>query len=152
MKKLVIIVLIILSATICHAYCDISMNKLCSYNNVAECKAHCGDECNDNMDDFPSFLACPDLCDSYNIKYENCFGDTKYCPATTALGDDTQTLQALRDLRYNTMSKTAAGRAIIDLYYKIAPEVDSLMRASPTLRIWCATILRQCNKFATKTK
>ena len=53
------------------------------------------------------------------------------CPAKTSLGDDSEKLQALYDLRDNVLSKSFIGRSMINLYYKTGPAICRAINTSP---------------------
>ena len=57
-----------------------------------------------------------------------------WCPAKTALGDDSEKLQVLYNLRDNVLSKSFIGRSIINLYYKTGPAICQAIKASPKFK------------------
>ena len=56
------------------------------------------------------------------------------CPAEAMLGEDRQALSLLRKFRDRELAKTPAGRKCIELYYRHAAEITTLLAADEDLR------------------
>ena len=60
--------------------------------------------------------------------------DEPLCPAEAMLGEDRQALSLLRTFRDQELAKTPAGRKCIELYYRHAAEITTLLAADEDLR------------------
>jgi|GEM_PF-2966737 len=56
------------------------------------------------------------------------------CPALTALGDDSQYIENLRDFRDSRLAQTALGRKVIEIYYNNTDSINDALERSPALR------------------
>lgn len=56
------------------------------------------------------------------------------CIIETLLFEDEESLNTLRKLRDEVLSKTKGGRALIDLYYKVSPAMVEVIEDNPTLK------------------
>jgi hypothetical protein len=63
------------------------------------------------------------------------------CPAEVMLGEDRQALSVLRKFRDQILAKTPAGRKYIQLYYRHAAEISSLLVSDADLRRQTAAAL-----------
>jgi len=147
MKKISILFAFILFPSLCCAYCDTGMTTLCRYPTEKACEDYCYSSCDTGSGDF-SLLICINNCQEFDIKYENCFEEPGACPAQTTLGDDTETLQALYDLRDTVLMQSAPGRSLIAMYYRLAPAINRALKSSPAMRTWAAEVLRIGTKLA----
>jgi hypothetical protein len=63
------------------------------------------------------------------------------CPAEVMLGGDQQALSLLRKFRDQELAKTPAGRTCIDLYYRHAAEITTLLATDESLRRQTSAVL-----------
>ena len=55
------------------------------------------------------------------------------CPAAKMYGEDSGQVRMLRAFRDRVLAKTATGSLAVDMYYNLAPLVDTLLDSSPWL-------------------
>jgi hypothetical protein len=60
-------------------------------------------------------------------------GRKKLCPAVKLYGEQSGQVRLLRTYRDTVLAKTAAGSLTVDLYYELAPVVDTMLDNSPYL-------------------
>ncbi len=106
---------------------------LCTISNVHDesancllCHAECaeGDDDDDDTGDDDDDTGDDDDDDD----------DTQPCPVANIYGEDSAEADALRDLRDNVLSKSAAGQKIIKIYYKMAPVISAAIDENPELK------------------
>lgn len=68
----------------------------------------------------------------------------KRCAAQAALGDDSESLTALRAFRDQTLTKTRFGRKAVDLFYAYSPALIQAMDDSPALKASVRALLKTC--------
>lgn len=59
--------------------------------------------------------------------------DTSPCPSNAIYGAGSAESEALRAYRDDVLSQTAAGQAVIDLYYQVSPMIVAAMEQSPAV-------------------
>jgi hypothetical protein len=68
--------------------------------------------------------------------------EDKKCPIARTLGQDSPDLDNLRAFRDGTLSRSAAGRKIIQLYYHSAESINAALEKSPELRAFTRGMLK----------
>jgi hypothetical protein len=66
------------------------------------------------------------------------------CAARTALSDDSESLNALRIFRDQTLYKTRFGQKAVSLFYEYSPALAKAMDDSPALKAGVRTLLKAC--------
>jgi hypothetical protein len=100
-------------------------------------------DCNDQNANMNPGLAeiCGDGIDN------NCNGFTdedcrkKICPSRKALGENNPNLEYLRAFRDNTLSRSAIGQKIIQIYYNNGDSINAALDRSPALRAVARKVL-----------
>jgi hypothetical protein len=59
---------------------------------------------------------------------------TVRCPLAKTLGEDNPKLDSLRDFRDSTLTRSAVGRRVVQIYYSNAGSIDAALERSPALR------------------
>jgi len=66
------------------------------------------------------------------------------CAALAALGDDAESLTALRTFRDQALNTTSFGRQLVELFYTYSPALITSMESSPQLKEGIRLLLKAC--------
>jgi hypothetical protein len=66
------------------------------------------------------------------------------CAAIAVLGDDTESLKALRTFRDRALTTTRFGRQLVELFYTYSPALIKSMDSSPTLKDGVRRLFKAC--------
>ena len=66
------------------------------------------------------------------------------CAALAALGDDAESLTALRTFRDQALTTTSFGRRLVELFYTYSPALITSMESSPALKEGIRQLLKAC--------
>ena len=80
----------------------------------------------------------------HGVKRQDAVDITEDCPLENTLGNDSESLETLRNFRDQVLSRTEQGRAFTRLYYLAAPFITAALQADPALQLQLKKALHRC--------